>query len=132
MAILLPDGMGSPIILKIVFYGHDNFIVTSQNANKHRLISNLQYRLSEHPPSSPCYEEVPDILFSDGVTTQSINATLNLVIARVHNNLFVWGEGLTGVHSANILLQVTPQASLRKKARPYQHQSSLITVLCHQ
>ena len=34
-----------------------NFITSSQIANNFRFISNLQYRLSEHPPLSPCYEE---------------------------------------------------------------------------
>ena len=46
----------------------DNFITTSQIANNFRFISNLQYSLSEYPPSSPCHEEEFAILFSDGAT----------------------------------------------------------------
>ena len=49
----------------------NNLITTSQIANNFRFISNLQYRLSEPPPSSPCHEEELAILFSVGATVQS-------------------------------------------------------------
>jgi len=47
-----------------------NFISTSQIANNLRLISNLQHKLSEHPPSSPCCEEHLVILCSDGTAAK--------------------------------------------------------------
>jgi len=41
------------------------FIATGQIAYDLRLISNLEYRLSEHPTASPCCEEELASLFSD-------------------------------------------------------------------
>jgi len=57
---------GSPNLEFRVFIAVIYFIVTSQIANNLRLISNLQYWLSGHPPSSPCYEGELASLFSDG------------------------------------------------------------------
>jgi len=50
--------------------GYSYFIVTSQIAYNLRLISNLQYRLSEHPIASPCCEEELASLFSVSMAAQ--------------------------------------------------------------
>ena len=70
----------------------DNIITTIQIANNFTFISNLQYRLSEHPPSSPCYEEELTVLFSDGTTIQSYFYRRNNFIATsqiVYNLIFI-------------------------------------------
>jgi len=57
-------------VKKLYFNRHDYFIITSQIANDLWLLSTLQHRLSEHPPSLPCSEEWLVILCPGGTATK--------------------------------------------------------------
>ena len=57
------------------------FIITNQITNNFRFISNLQHRVSEHPPSLPCYEEELAILFSPAQLYQRDNSIATSQIA---------------------------------------------------
>ena len=74
-------------------FGYNYFIATSQIANNLGLLSNLQYRLSEHPIASPCCEEELAPLFSDSTAAQTtefrifIDVVDFIATSQIANNL---------------------------------------------